>query len=94
MSCLPICGANSTYVKAQREAFAAGARPPWFTPVHGGGGGEAEMEEMEAGFSGRSSREELTRGGRRAMGMERYKKEHNNAALDEHHNLLGIPYSW
>lgn len=92
LSCLPICGANSSYVKAQREAFAAGSRPPAFTPVRGAGGVEAEAEE--AGFAGRSSREELTRGGRRAMGMERYKKEHYNAALDEHHNLLDIPYSW
>lgn len=91
LSCLPICGANSNYVRAQREAFASGARPPAFTPVHAGGGG---VEVEEAGFAGRASREELTRGGRRAMGMERYKKEHYNAALDEHHNLLDIPYSW
>eukprot|EP00752_Nemacystus_decipiens_P011248 g9996.t1 len=93
LSCLPICGANSRYVRAQRDAFAAGGRPPAFTPVRGDAG-VVEAEGEEAGFAGRPSREELTRGGKRAMGMERFKKEHYNAALDEHHNLLDIPYSW
>lgn len=92
LSCLPVCPANSSYVKKQREAFAVGARPPAFAPVLGGG--VAERAEEEGGFSGRPSGEELTRGGRRAMGMDRYKKEHNNPALDEHHTLLDIPYSW
>ncbi|CAN0449312.1 unnamed protein product, partial [Ectocarpus fasciculatus] len=90
LSSLPICGANSSYVKAQREAFAAGGRPPAFTAA--GGPGEAEVEE--AGFASRASRDQLTREGRRAMGMGRFMKEHYNAALDEHHNLLDIPYSW
>ncbi|CAM9431399.1 unnamed protein product [Ectocarpus sp. 12 AP-2014] len=90
LSSLPICGANSSYVKAQREAFAAGGRPPAFTAA--GPPGEAEVEE--GAFSGRASRDQLTRGGRRAMGMGRFMKEHYNAALDEHHNLLDIPYSW
>lgn len=93
LSCLPICLANSSYARAQREAFALGARPPAFTAVSGGGGGGV-VEAEEGGFSGRPSQEELTRGGRRAMGMERYKKEHYNPAMDEHHDLLDIPYSW
>ncbi|CAN0067364.1 unnamed protein product, partial [Hapterophycus canaliculatus] len=78
LSSLPICRANSRYVKAQREAFAAGRRPPAFTPVAGGPGGDETMaaEAEEAGFAGRPLREELTRGGKRAMGMERFKKEH------------------
>lgn len=95
LSSLPICRANSGYVKAQREAFAAGRRPPAFTPVAGGGdGGDGTGATEEASFAGRSLREELTRGGKRAMGMERFKKEHYNAALNEHHDLLNIPYSW
>lgn len=84
-------------MKAQREAFTAGVRPPAFTPVAavaaGGGAAEGDVTD-EASFSGRALREELTRGGRRAMGMGRYTKEHYNAALDEHHDLLDIPYSW
>ncbi|CAN0067977.1 unnamed protein product [Scytosiphon promiscuus] len=94
LSSLPICRANSGYVKAQREAFADGRRPPAFTPVAGGAGVDEGVAVEEAGFAGRPVREELTRGGKRAMGMERFKKEHYNAALNEHHDLLDIPYSW
>lgn len=53
-----------------------------------------EGRRVEAGFVGRASMEELTRGGRRAMGLWRYNKEHHNPALDAHHRLLHIPYEW
>ena len=93
VSCLPVCEANSTYVRAQREAFRNGLPPPAFT---GGGEGRAGRgsSRKEAAFVGRASREELTRGGRRAMGLWRYSKEHRNPALEVHHKVLDISYGW
>lgn len=89
VSCLPICEANSTYVRDQREAFLKGSPPPMFAAAAGG-----EDRRVESGFEGRASMEELTRGGRRSMGVWRYNKEHHNPALDAHHRLLHIPYEW
>lgn len=92
LSSLPICEANSAYVKAQREAFADGDLPPAFAArgEEEEGGGAVK----EGGFAGRVSREELTRGGRRAMGLRGYVKEHHNPALEEHHRLLDMSYQW
>lgn len=90
LSSLPICEANSAYVKAQREAFADGALPPAFAARGEEEGGPVE----EGGFAGRVLREELTRGGRRAMGLRGYVKEHHNPALEEHHRLLDMSYQW
>lgn len=56
--------------------------------------GRGEGGEDEGGFVERALGEELTREGQRAMGLTRYRKEHNNPALEEHHKLLNIAYQW
>ena len=98
LSSLPICEANSSYVKAQRVAFESGSRPPVFSPLGGdrgeGEGGVKGKEGGEGDFIARASREELTRGGKQAMGLWRYTKEHYNPALEVHHELLEIAYKW
>lgn len=110
LSSMPICQANSSYVKAQAGAFMTGNPPPGFSRTAAryprsrlqsgprpDGEGEVEVE-VEAGgesrFAGRATREDLTRGGEQAMGMRSFHKEHYNVALEEHHRLLDLPYVW
>lgn len=97
LSSLPICEANSAYVKGQAAAFVHGVPPPAFgkkasappSRLRSDGGASSESQ-----FVGRATREDLSRGGEQAMGVRNYNREHSNAALERHHQLLGLPYQW
>ncbi|CAM9539126.1 unnamed protein product [Choristocarpus tenellus] len=92
LSTLPVCEANSMYVRAQREAFLVGRRPLAFEDT--GASGVESVGIREENFRGRAVAQDLTRGGERMMGLRGWKKEHHNAALALHHQLLDLPYGW
>ncbi|CAM9279062.1 unnamed protein product, partial [Discosporangium mesarthrocarpum] len=74
LSALPVCEANSAYVRAQREAFVRGKPPPAYVPGSGRGldgsttAGDGDWAP-EMGFKGRAVAQDLSRGGERAMGL-------------------------
>lgn len=104
LSSLPICNANAKYLKAQATAFVEGTRPPGVLSkalrLRDGLDGVVGEEKRkidkgrEGRFVGRVTTEDMTRGGEQAMGLRSFRKEHSNAALEEHHRLLGLPYEW